>query len=597
MKLLPYLTIAFLVSLPTQAAAADFYPLDNIRPGQKGVGRTVFSGDRIEEFQVEILGVLRNTGPHQDQILARLSGGPIETAGVFQGMSGSPVYIDGKIAGAVAFATPFSKEAIAGITPIQEIINIFEEKATIIQEPESLKPIRLSTLLNPSLTSVSLFRSSGPGIAVASLSSSLLPIATPLAFLGFHPAAIAQFAPQFQAMGFSPVIGGAGGSLPETGNGAILRPGSTLSVQLVRGDMDINASGTVTWVEGERIYAFGHPFLGIGYTDLPLSSADVVAVLPNLQVSSKISQTAEPVGSIVQDRATGILGIAGRKPRMIPVAIRLTTSRNEVKTFNYEVVTDPFLTPFLMNFTVFNTLVSSERGIGNQTLQLKTRIAVRDQPEVSMENNVSAATNTPVFASLTVSAPVEFLLNSGFRDMELKKVDVDIVAVEEARQATLDGIRQDKTRVRAGEEVELTVFIKKGDGETIAEKYPVKVPEDVVPGPMRIMVSDGNALAQQDAAEEPDLFVPKNLGQLIRAINNIKKNNRLYIRFYRDEAGALVNGEGMPGLPPSILSILKSGKTSGGISPLRKSVYGEYELPQNDFVVSGQRTVLVDVIG
>ncbi len=583
--------------LANSASAGDFYPLNDVKPGQKGIGKTIFHGSRIEEFQVEILGVLHNVGPNQNQILARLSGGPIETAGVFQGMSGSPVYIDGKLVGAVAFAMAFSKEAIAGITPIQEIVSIFEEKQIIPKEPDSPRPIRLSTLLNPSQTAVSAFRNTGLGFSTAQLSSTLVPIATPLSFSGFNSAAIAQFAPQFQAMGFAPVMGGLSGNAPAAEKGSPLQPGSTLSVQLIRGDMDINASGTVTYVDGKKIYAFGHPFLGIGYTELPLNNAEVVTLLPNLQVSSKVSETTELVGSIVQDRATGVMGVIGKKPRMLPVTIRLTTSRNEEKTYNYEVVTDPFLTPFLMNFTVFSTLISSERGIGNQTLQLRTRIAVKDQPEVKMENSISAAANTPVFASLTVSAPVEFLLNSGFRDMELTKVDVDIVAVEETRQAQLDGVWQDKTRVRPGEDLELKVFLKKGNGEVVSQKYPVRVPEDVVPGPMYILVSDGNTLAQKDAEEEPGIFIPKNISQLIRAINNLKKNDRLYIRFYRHEPGVLIKGEGLPSLPPSVLSILKSGKTSGGIDPLRKAVYMEYELPQNDFVVSGQRVIRIDVIG
>ncbi|HEY2933845.1 MAG TPA: SpoIVB peptidase S55 domain-containing protein [Acidobacteriota bacterium] len=597
------LSLMILLCLQLPAFGVDFLPLKDIQPGQKGVGKTIFKGNHIEEFQVEILGVLYNIGPNQNQILARLSGGPIEKAGVFQGMSGSPVYIDGKLAGAVAYATPFSKEAIAGITPIQEIIRIFEEKGPLPKPADGGKPVRLSSLLNPTQNPVSAFRSAGAGfalqpqIAASSMPSSLVPIATPLSFSGFHPAAIAQFASHFQAMGFAPVMGGISGRLPDQSKSTTLQPGSTLSVQLIRGDMDIDAAGTVTHVDGNRIYAFGHPFLGIGYTELPLNSADVIAVMPNLQVSSKISQTTGFVGSIVQDRATGVMGIAGKKPRMIPVSIHLTTSRNEEKTYNYEVVTDAFLTPFLMNFTVYNTLISSERGIGNQTLQLKTRISVKDQPDVAMENSISAAANTPVFASLSVSAPIDFLLNSGFSEMELKKVNVDIVAVEETRQAILDSVWQDKTRLHAGEEVELTVFLKKNNGEIVSEKYPVKIPDDVVPGPMYIMVSDGSTLAQRDSEEDPAVFVPKNLGQLIRAINNLKKNDRLYIRFFRDEPGAVIKGEGLPGLPPSILSILKSGKTSGGIDPLRKTVYSEYELPQNDFVVSGQRIIKIDVIG
>ena len=192
-----------------------------------------------------------------------------------------------------------------------------------------------SSLLSPAPSAVSEFRNAGAGFSVLQFSASLVPIATPLSFSGFHSAAIAQFAPQLQAMGFAPVMGGISGTAlsPGTGGNGVLYPGSTLSVQLVRGDMDVNASGTVTWVDGERIYAFGHPFLGIGYTELPLNKAEVVALLPNLQVSSKVSQTTEAVGAIIQDRATGILGIAGKVPRMIPVTIHLTTSSNEKKTF------------------------------------------------------------------------------------------------------------------------------------------------------------------------------------------------------------------------------------------------------------------------
>ncbi|MBI2820765.1 MAG: hypothetical protein HYX74_00945, partial [Acidobacteria bacterium] len=509
MKCFRQIFMIVVLALPVPALAGDFYPLDRVQPGQKGIGRTVFDGNRIEEFQVEILGVLQNTGPRQNQILARLSGGPIDRAGVFQGMSGSPVYIDGKIVGAVAYSMAFSKDAVAGITPIEEIVNIFKEGEARPPEQEDPRPIRLSSLLNPAPAASFPFGSSGPAFSVAALTpASLVRIATPLSFSGFHPAAIAQFAPQFQAMGFSPVMGGGvSGRRAETGSSPALQPGSTLAVQLIRGDMDINASGTVTYVSGDRIYAFGHPFLGIGYTELPLASADVVAVVPNLQISSKISQTADLIGSIVQDRATGIMGIVGREPRMIPVAIDLTTSRNEKKTYNYEVVTDAFLTPFLMNFTVFNTLISSERGIGDQTLQVRTRIAVRDQPEIRMENSISAAANTSVFASLTVSAPVDYLLNSGFQDIRLDEIEVDILAVEEARQAVLDGVWQDKTRVRRGEEVELTLFMKKGNGDVVSEKYPVKVPEDIVPGPMSILVADGNTLAHQDADEQPGAFV------------------------------------------------------------------------------------------
>lgn len=585
-----------------RAHAQAYYPLDKIVPGQKAVGRTVFLGTKIEEFPIEIIGVLHNVGPNQNQILARVTGGPAVATGIYAGMSGSPVFIDGKIVGAIAYAFPFSKEAIAGITPIQEIVSIFDEKPAIRQTiaRSDLNPARLystPTALSPGAQLPSV-RVDGAAHAVAGPlpGLSMEPIASPLNLSGFSPQALQYFAPQFQALGLSPVRGGGGGGGPaSTGSaGAGLEPGSTLTVQLVRGDMDINASGTVTWVEGDRIYAFGHPFLSMGYTDLPMNRGEVLTILPNLAVSSKVSVTREFVGSIRQDRATGILGIRGRKPALIPVHIKLHTSRNEVKDFNYEVVADNFLTPFLMNFTVFNTLVSSERSLGSQTLQVRGKIRVADQPDVEFENAVAADINTPVYASLAVASPVNFLMSSGFKNVNLKSIDIDIEAVEEVREARLEGIWQNRLKVKRGEEVELTVFLKRGNGETVTEKYPVRIPEDIAPGPLNILVSDGITLVRSDA-DDVD-FVPKDLGQLIKAINNLKRNNRLYVRLYRSEPGAVIQGEGLPDLPPSMMTILGSSKTAGSLDSIQNVVLGEYELQQGNFVINGKKVVRVEVI-
>jgi len=574
------------------AQSLSFFPLEQVKPGLKGYGKTIFEGNQVERFDFEVLGVLKNVGPKQDMILARLTSEKIERTGVFAGMSGSPVYIEDKLVGAVAAAFPFSKEPIAGITPIQQMVDIFKERpagnapSTVKADPrEWLKPVEMAQLLPPGLAA------SAGGNPPSS--SSLRQIATPLNLSGFSPAVIAQFTPQLRALGLEPVSG-IGGMAADPGDDGRLEPGSTVAVQLVRGDMDVSATGTVTHVSGNNIYAFGHPFLSIGYTDLPMSKASVITVIPTLMVSMKIAATTRSVGTIKQDRATGIMGIAGEKSRMIPVHLQLTTSRNEVKELNYEVVNDTFLTPFLMAFTVQNGIVSSERAIGGQTLQIKCSITVKDQPEILFENSVSDLASSTAFAAIAAASPVHFLLNSGFDNLVMEKINLEISAVEQTREALLEKVWQDKLEARPGEEVNVTVFLRKANGEITAEKYPVKIPEDIPPGPLKMMIGDGTSFEKNDADSEME-FVPTSLQQLVRAINNLKKNDRLYIRLYRDQPGALIGGEALPDLPPSLLALYKSEKTSGDVKTINKVIYVEHELAATNFVLSGQKIIKVNV--
>jgi hypothetical protein len=592
------LVLFSLLALPLIGQSVEFYPLESIKPGQTGYGKTVFEGARVDTFQVEILGVLKNVGPKQNLILARLSGGPIARTGVFAGMSGSPVYIEDKLVGAVAYAFPFAKEPFAGITPIREMVDIFKEKpATRSRRARRVNPQKLYAVTQlPSFLShfelpqffvdTSLTRRQDLG--------RLQPIATPLNVSGFSLGSIQQFSSQLERLGLVPVRG-IGTARMEDYEDAPLQAGSTISVQLVRGDIDISASGTATHIQGDRIYGFGHPFLSIGYTDLPLNKAVVLTIIPNLMTSEKVSATAELIGSIKQDRATGIMGVAGEEAQLIPVELRLHTSRNEVKDLKFEVVTDNFLTPFLISFAVHNSIVSSERSIGGQTLQLKCTISIRGQSDIKFESSVSDLVSSSVFAALAAASPVNFLLNSGFEDLVMEKIDVEITAVEETREATVEKVWQDRLEVSPGEEVHLTVFLRQANGDTIVEKYPVKIPEEISSGPLKIVVADGVSLTQKDAETGLGEFIPESLQQLIRAINNLKKNDRLYIRLAREQAGAIISGEGMPDLPPSLLAIYGSRKTAGELIPMGEVIYVEHELPATEFVLSGRQEISVNV--
>ncbi len=596
-KLFPtFFSLALFAGMVSPAAqTSEFFPLEEIRPGQQGVGRTIFRGTQIEEFQVEILGVLSNFAPRQNLILARFAGAGLEESGVFAGMSGSPVFIDGRLVGAVAYSFPFSKEPIAGITPIGEMVDIFEEQPGGLpgQRPRPLVTPRRTAQIPDLADFLDRVRPRGRLEFATDQGRVLQPIATPISLSGFTPETLEAFGQAFRQSGLVPVRGLSTSSQGDYAPVA-LQPGSTVTVQMMRGDLEMSASGTATYISGDRIYAFGHPFLGAGYTDMPLNQGAVLAVIPSLQSSQKITATTEFVGSIRQDRATGVLGMRGVKPQLLPLKLKLLTSRNAERTLDFELITDPVLTPFLTALAVFNSLASSERTLGGQTLQVKCEVTLADQPRVRFENSVADFANTNVSAALAAAAPIGFLLSSGFDDLNLKGVEIEISSLEENRQATLDGIWVDRLEVEPGEEVNLTVFLRKASGEVSTQKYPVKIPEEITPGPLQILVGEGLAVTklEEDAGEE---FVPKNLSQLVRAINNIKKNDRLYIRIYRDRAGAVVGGEGLPGLPPSMLDLYGSKHTAGNAKPIGKVIYVEHELPGTSYVLSGHKTVQIQV--
>ncbi len=408
--------------------APELFPLEDLRPGMKGTARTVFAGSDTQEFGVEVLGVLPGfPGPRQSAIIARLSGSNVEKTGVFAGMSGSPVYIDGKIVGAIAFSFPFSKEPIAGITPIKQMIDLFNKGSENLKgkEPRVVSFSQLAgtdwkpNLPKPSVGSVSLLAPVSAGSPLMPLlGQQMTPIATPLVFSGISQESLAAFAPQLVASGLLPVsgVGGSAAITPLTEfNGNTFPPGSSISVQLVRGDYSLAAAGTVTLRDGDRIYAFGHPFLSLGASDMPMSEASVVTVISNMNNSFKLAVPGRMVGSISQDRASGIFGLLGQAPKMIPVKVNLHTSRDRIETYSYEIANDSFLTPLLLNITLFNTITSSERALGDSTISVKGEIKVKGQEPIQVDRRFSAS-NAAITAAGSIAAPVSSLLTSGFDD-------------------------------------------------------------------------------------------------------------------------------------------------------------------------------------
>jgi hypothetical protein len=589
----------------TPAKALELFPLEDLRPGMKGTARTVFSGTEAEEFGVEVLGVLPGfPGPRQSAIIARLSGANVEKTGVFAGMSGSPVYIDGKIVGAIAFSFPFSKEPIAGITPIKQMIDLFNKGPESIKpkEPRAVSFSQLAgtdwkpNLPQPAVSSISLVTPVSAGSPLLPLlGQQMTPIATPLVFSGISQESLSLFAPQLVASGLLPVSG-VGGSAAITPlaevNGNTFPPGSSISVQLVRGDYSLAAAGTVTMRDDDRIYAFGHPFLSLGASDMPMTEASVVTVISNMNNSFKLAVPGRMVGAISQDRASGIFGLLRQAPKMIPVKVNLHTSRDRTETYSYEIANDSFLTPLLLNITLFNTITSSERALGDSTISVKGEIKIKGQESIQIDRRFSAS-NSPIMAAGSIAAPVSSLLTSGFDDVQLDGITLDISSSENKYAGALERITVDRTEVRRGEKIEVQAYVRTESGKQFVQRIPVQIPEDAALGQLLVFVGDGGALQEGSPAKA---FVPQDLSQLVRAINTVKKSDRLYVKLFRITPGAVIGTSELPSLPPSVVATLNSERTSGGYTPTVLSPVYEMELPPAEFVISGQQLIPIEVV-
>jgi hypothetical protein len=330
----------------------------------------------------------------------------------------------------------------------------------------------------------------------------------------------------------------------------------------------------------------------LGVSDLPMSESHVVTVVPNMNNSFKLAVPDSMVGSMTQDRATGVFGKLGIAPKMIPVRINLETSRGQKQTLNFEVAKDEFLTPLLLNMAVYNSLIAQERGIGDSMVQVTGLIRVDGQQPVTIDRRFAGGQATQL-AAASVAIPVNLLMRSRFDDLEIAGLDINIVSTDGNNVATLERMSVDRTQVKAGETAEVQVYARTNTGKTFMQRIPVSIPADTPAGPLTIAVGDGNALQQNSAIQQ---FVPASLGELIRTINKVKLADRLYLQTYRTTSGAIIGSNEMPNLPPSMLATLNNDRTAGGIKPAVQTIVSEIAVPPADFIVTGQQTLSIEVI-
>jgi hypothetical protein len=590
---LRFLAPSLLVLAAALPGQTSLFPLKDIRPGMRGTGRTVFSGDRIEEFQVEILGVLDNLGPHESIILARLSGGPLEQSGVMQGMSGSPVYIDGKLAGAVALAFAFSKEPIAGIRPIEDMIRPVGTRAAL---PAQRAATPLAALAANSANE--LMRALPQPAPAMAGGAQLADIATPLSFGGFTRATLETFAPQLRALGLEPrqAVGSAGKLDSTMGNPADLKPGSMISVQLLAGDYNVGADGTVTYIDGNRVYAFGHRFLDVGATSLPFARSEVIALVPNTNTSFKLSSAREWMGAIGYDGNTAISGELGRRAAMVPVSVGVRRDGKPIERYQMQMVNDPLLSPLLVQMAVFSAIDATERTVGAATFRVTGEIEFQNAASpVRVDNMFSADNGSATQVSLATAVPMAYVMQSDFNMLRLKSIALNIEAFEQKKELDIDGITVSRREARAGDTVRLNISLVGENGAETTRQVDYQVPIGAEPGTLYFTVADANTSNLTDFRQVLSATA-RTPSQVIATVNNLHPNTRAYVRVWRTDPAFQLEGVDLPDPPSSVALILAGSQSSlAGITQTRNSKIAEMEIDAGDMVISGAKTVQVEI--
>src|SRR5271165_7200084 len=564
----------------------NIVPEGDVKAGMHGVAYTVFEGTQPEAMDVEILGVLRDmAGPKADVILARLHGKHVEYTGVVAGMSGSPVYIDGKLVGAIAYRIgEFSKEPICGITPAAQMLEINGMEKSVSSD--------VAQRGAPDKQPVT--QTSGPGIAQQSTYANLLkPIDTPLVFSGFSPETLRLFAKDFASAGVLPVMGA--GSVSNDKQPEPLVPGSAVSAILVRGDMNIAGTCTVTYLDDSHLLACGHPLMQSGNIDLPMTKATVLATLPSPQNSFKIVNTTEPVGAFVQDRRAGIMGRFDRQPQMIPVTLTFHGVAHP-KQFHYEVLNNAKLTPAAMMATVFNAIQGINEYGEDTTYRLQGNISVLGYPKLNVRNMYAPADGTAPTAygiALSIGERFSRIFENPYERPKIEGVELNFDLVPDRRSARLETARTDVTEARPGDEITIETLLRPYRGESILRQIPVRIPTSTPKGTLRILVSDGDTLDKMRR-------VPANMGRrldlasTIAMLNKEHSNSQVYVSLMEANPQAMVDDKVMPTLPLSVMNVMDGLRGSQDMIVVGESAVDEASTPV-DYVVTGSQIITLTI--
>ncbi len=611
------------IAMPAVAPnGAKILPLAEIHRGLHGVAYTVFEGVTPEPMEVEILGVLKDAiGPGQDMILARLKGAKPEYTGVVAGMSGSPVYVDGRLVGAISYRIgQFSKEPIAGITPIEQMFEV--------RDGQAKGGLRVASTANRDASSSTALRDdkSVDGRQSVAGGGEIEPIATPLVFGGFSQATVDLFGDRFRALGMTPVAGLGGAAAAGTKQPEPLVPGSAVSAILVRGDLSISGTCTVTYVDPTQLLACGHPITQFGPVSMPMTKAEVVATLPSPLNAFKIINTTETVGSFTEDRASAVLGRFGVSARMIPVSVDVVRMPREAAAspmrqvseqvmgpekgmpipdagklpglkggMRFEVLDNRQLTPSAMLTSVYQTLSGTNDAADEMSYRMSGELTLKGLPAVRLQGIMSPTdSNTgAISAALYVNDRFSRLYGNALDQPEVTGLRLKMEAIPERLSAVLEGARLGRTEVHAGETLEVEATVHPYQAEAQVLRLKVKLPDALTPGPMRIVVSDGATL---DRLITPTSMAahPVALADAVAQMNRLHANDRVYVTLLDHTAQAALDAQSLPGVPLSMANVLEPLKASQKVQLTGESAV-EAGSVATGYAVTGLQVLTVDV--
>jgi hypothetical protein len=557
-----------------KAGKVEIFKLADIKPGIKGVAWTVLAGNTPEPIPVEILGLLKNQwGPKQDIILGKLGGKAIRT-NVAGGMSGSPVYIDGKLVGAVALRfSVFSPDAICGITPIElmlEVNGFDNSRPEDARTPD--KSVAQDSVQVPSGMLAQVLSAHGPA-GTAGSNFSMTPIETPLSFSGFHENVLQNFAGLFQQLGMTVAAGGVSSttlnSKPVAGWQNSLQPGDAVSGILVTGDMSVSGMCTVTYNDGKHVLACGHSFFNLGPVDMPMSKADVVMTLASAFQPNKMGNATDIVGALKQDRHSAIMGELGATAAMVPVTVKVRSIgdndvvRNE-KDLHFNVFVQQKWTPYLMMLTLFNSLSGLNDFAEETTYRMSGKVEFDGQPGMSISTMLASSEN-PAPAPMQLAGwwgdKFNRLFLNPVRTPRLKAVDATVDIFPERRVATIENAWIPSSEVEAGTEVPMKVFLRPYRGERLERDFPLKIPANLAKGEHRILLSDADTLNRiQTVAGLSERFM--DIPQTVSLINQERSNNKLYVSLVEPRPTVFYEDKTLPSLPASVMNVMQTGRTA-----------------------------------
>lgn len=570
-----------LPAIPPSSVSAGVFPLDQVHRGLRGVAYTVFEGTQPEPMGVEILGVLHNAlGPGEDLILSRLTGTKPEYTGVVAGMSGSPVYIDGKLLGALSYRIgEFSKEPIAGITPISQMFQVRDQPATPAM---NLASNTASTSMTPS--------ADAPVVQ---------PIDTPLVFTGFSAEAIKLWQEHLPGSNLTPVAGIGGAEPGETQPDPIV-PGSAVSAVIVSGDLDISATCTVTYVDPKQLLACGHPITQFGPVSMPMTKAEVVATLPSPFNAFKIINTTETVGAFTQDRQSAISGTFGDSAKMIPVAVTMVRAGEvpdpgATRNLHFRVIDHPQLTPLAIMVSLYQSLLANNNYTAETTYRVRGTIDLGGYTPVKIESIFAPSDQVPatLLAAITVGQRFSDLYDNAARLSNIRSVDVQVDAIPGRQSLTLEAARSSTNLVHAGDTITVEATLRPWHGEPRNVRVPVTLPATLPTGQLRLLVSDAASLDRLTMAPKMGTH-QLDVSSTIAQLNAMHSNDRLYVTLLKPSPQAVLDGRTLSEVPISMANVLEPLRNNQQLALNGESAVPATSVPV-DAMLSGQQVITLQV--